>query len=102
MQWSTVEATSADLAVARTLDVHRRADQRQVREPLRVVAEQVAGVRIDLLREQADRRGECEQAFELALCSLQVAGMRQRVGKPERRHEERPLGPFEAVVGLLL
>ena len=50
-----MQAVNSQAAMPGALDVHRRADEREVGEGLRVVAEQRPGARVRLLRVQAQR-----------------------------------------------
>ena len=79
------------LRLPSALHVHRGADQREMRERLREVAEQLPAAHVHLLREQAERRAEMEQPLEATLGLLEVTGVGKRVDEPERREEERAL-----------
>ena len=56
---------------------------------LREVAEQHAGVGIDLFREQTDVIREAGDVLECPLCLLAVAALRQVVDRPEAADAER-------------
>ena len=58
--------------------VHHRVDQRQVGERLRVVAEVPAGVGVELLGVQPERRGVREQPLAQRAGALELADLRQR------------------------
>ena len=62
MQPVRSQTPGGDHPVAGSLDVHRGADQGEVSERLRIVAEVLAGTGVGLLREQSHRRGEGEEA----------------------------------------
>ena len=82
-------------------DPRRRFDQRQVRERLREVAEVTPGVRVELLREQAQRRRDPQQPLHQVARALELADDRERRDEPERADQERALLARQAVVGLL-
>ena len=82
-------------------DVHRRVDQRQVRERLREVAEMPARPRIDLLREQSERTRERQQLLEERARLVQLVDLDQRGHQPEGADRERPFLAGESVVGLV-
>ena len=75
-------------------------DQREVRERLREVAQVAAGVGVELLGVQPERRGDAQQALHQVARALLLADDRQRRHEPERADEERALLARQAVVGL--
>src|ERR1700730_2130183 len=91
----------AELAPASALQVHRRTHQREVRERLREVPQQLPGTHVDLLGEQPEWRAEVEQPLEAPLRLLQVSGVGERVHQPERGHEECTLITSEPVLALV-
>ena len=76
-------------------------DQREVREGLREVAEVPAGVGVELLGVEAERRGDAQQALHQVAGALLLADDRERGDEPERADEERALLARQAVVGLV-
>src|SRR5256885_11469990 len=75
--------------------------QRQVRERLREVAQVAAGLGVELLGVEAERRGDSEQPLHQIARHLQLADDCQRGDEPEGTDQERPLLAREAVVGLV-
>ena len=75
--------------------------QRQVRERLREVAEVPAGRGVELLRVEAERRGDPQQPLHQVAGHLQLADDRKRRHEPEGADQERALLAREAVVGLV-
>src|SRR4051794_14846149 len=82
-------------------DPRRRLDQGEVREGLREVAEVPAGVDVELLGEEPQRRGDAQQPLHQVAGSLLLADDGQGGHQPERADQERALLAAEAVVGLL-
>ncbi len=78
-----------------------RLDQREVRERLREVAEVPAGVGVELLGVEAERRGDPQQPLHQVARPLQLADDRERRDQPERADQERALLAGQAVVGLV-
>ena len=76
-------------------------DQREVRERLREVAEVAAGVGVELLGVEPERRRDPQQPLHQVARLLQLADDRERGDEPERADEERALLAREAVVGLV-
>ena len=60
-----------------------------------------AGVRVELLRVEAERRRDPEQLVHQVARVLELADDRERRDEPERADQERALLPGEAVVGLV-
>src|SRR5581483_6953420 len=81
-------------------DERRRVDQRQVRETLREVAEELAARGVDLLRVEADVVRELEQLLHRLARLLDAADARERLDEPERAREERALLPLLAAVAV--
>src|SRR5690349_21273944 len=76
----------------RTIEVERRADQREVGEGLRIIAEGFTGVS-GLLGVEAEVIGEAEHAFEqqaglIELAVIGAARTGQRLDQPEGAHVE--------------
>src|SRR5882724_582520 len=69
-------------------EVHRRVDERDVRESLREVAEVAARARIVLLREQTHVVGEAAQPLEEAARLVAAPEHDEAVGQPEAAGEE--------------
>ena len=84
-----------------TTDPRRRLDQREVGERLREVPEVPAGVDVELLRVEPERRGDPEQPLHEVARALLLADDRQRGDQPEGADEEGPLLAGQAVVGLV-
>ena len=82
-------------------DPRRGLDQREVRERLREVAEVPAGVGVELLGVEPERRGDPQQPLHQVARPLQLADDRERRDEPERADQERALLAREAVVGLV-
>ncbi len=76
-------------------------DQREVRERLREVAQVPAGVGVELLGVEPERRRDAQQALHQVARVLQLADDRQRRDEPERADQERALLARQAVVGLV-
>src|SRR6185503_10905304 len=74
------------------------ADQGQVNEPLRKVAEERAGSRIDFLGVEADVVRERYQVVQEPFGLAAPARDRERLGKPERAADERAFALEQAVV----
>ena len=72
-------------------------DQRDVGEPLREVAEELAGGGIDLFGVEPDVIGVAQHPAEHPLGALPLADHRQRLGQPEGADRERPLLSLEPV-----
>ena len=72
-------------------DPRRGLHQRQVRERLREVAEVAAGVGVELLGVEAERRGDPQQPLHQVARPLQLADDRERRDEPERADQERAL-----------
>ena len=70
-------------------------------ERLREVAEVAAGLDVELLRVEPERRGDAQEPLHEVVRPLLLADDRERRHEPERADEERPLLAREAVVGLL-
>src|SRR5712692_11786215 len=68
-----------------------RADQADVAEALRKVAEELVGRRIDLLREEADVVNAADEVVHKDTGFVGAADPRERFGEPERANEERAL-----------
>src|SRR5450631_4151952 len=64
---SAFQTLDPERPLASSLHVHRRADQCEVRERLREVAQQLPAAHVHLLGEQPERRAEVEQALEASL-----------------------------------
>src|SRR6185437_1558217 len=75
----------------RQVEGDRGLDQAEMRERLREVPDQLAGVRVDLLGQQADVAAEPQQALEQLSRTLQLAGAREALHEPERADRERRL-----------
>ena len=95
------QSLHAELAPASALQVHGCTDQREVRERLREVPQQLPGAHVHLLGEQPEWRAEVEEPLEAALRLLEVAAVGERVHQPERGQEERTLITPEAVLALV-
>ena len=74
-------------------DVDSAVDGAEVAERLWVVFEQFAGLRDNLLREEAQRTHKLENVFEQRPCFLDVAGEGETVDEPERTEDERSSPP---------
>src|SRR5207302_2317887 len=74
-------------------------DEPDVAEGLREVAEQLAGLGIDLLGEESEVVAEPGGGAECFLRLVDLAGQRLRFGQPEGAQQERSLVAFEPVVG---
>src|SRR3954453_13893492 len=81
-------------------DPGSRLDQGEVRERLREVAEVAAGVSVELLRVEPERRGDPEQALHQVAGALLLADDRQRRDQPEGADQEAALLAREPVVRL--
>src|SRR3954468_22859345 len=81
-------------------DRRGRLDKREMREGLWEVAEVPAGVGVELLGVQTERRGHAQQPLHQVACALALADERPRAHQPERADEERALLARQAVVGL--
>src|SRR5258705_10112288 len=78
-------------------DRARGVDEPDVGVRLREVAEQRAGLGIDVLGEQAERVRECADPIEHRDRLVEPAGERERLGPPERADRERAVGRAEIV-----
>src|SRR5581483_12471745 len=76
----------------------RRADEPDVREGLREVAERGAGRGVDLLRVEAHVVRVPEQPLEPAPRVLDLARAREALDRPEAREPEAPLARGQPVV----
>ena len=92
-----------DISFSRSARMIRRRglDQREVRERLREVPEVPAGVGVELLGVEPERRRDPEQPLHQVAGALLLADDRERGHEPERADEERPLLAGQAVVGLV-
>src|SRR5438552_1793030 len=92
--------TSRGGAALRLGDRPRGVDQADVAERLREVAEQFAGLRIDLFGEQSDVVHEGDRVLEHGFGALDLTGLSQRLGEPEGAQQERPFLARQAVDAL--
>src|SRR6266550_3286969 len=84
------ERVDRQLRAELAIEVHGRADQREVGERLREVAEQLAG-RADLLAVETDVVGVGEHLLEGEPRLLHTPGARQRLDVPEGADREGPV-----------
>src|SRR6201986_4751491 len=75
-----------------------RRDVRQMRQPLREIAQQLAGLWRDLLREQPEIVGLGDRQVEHLACLLDLAAARQALDEPERAAQKRALLPGQTVI----
>src|SRR5918998_5578899 len=85
----------------RAVQVYRRADERQVREGLREVAEGLPRVP-DLLGVEFEVIGVGEHLFQGEARLVETSGPREALDEPERAQVEAALAAFQSVRGRVL
>lgn len=83
----------------RPTNVDRRADQREMRESLRKISQQLSGGRLDLLGEQTHIVGVTRDALEQLARFVECTAEREVVHEPERTQREGRLTARQAVIG---
>src|SRR3954451_18773924 len=81
-------------------ETQRGGEERDVRQRLREIAEQLAGMHVDLLGEQSDVVAAADDVVEERAGFIDAAGQRERFDEPEAAGEERAFAGWKAVVGL--
>lgn len=79
--------------------IHRRIHEPDVRQRLREVSKMGVFARVDLLREQPERRGTGEHAFEQLFRFLYPAEGDKVVDQPEGADSERRFAARQSVIG---
>ena len=82
-------------------DAAGRLDQREMGERLRHVAQMLAGLNVELLREQSEWRADTQQPLHQVARLLHLSDDRERGDQPERADQESTFLPRQAVVGLV-
>src|SRR5690242_15802381 len=90
-------ASTATAAAHSRIERVRGTDEREVRERLREVPDELPEIGVVLLGEQADVVGATEHALEASPRFVRAAGERERFDQPERAGQERALGLADAV-----
>ncbi len=85
------------VACSRSCQVDAAGDDADVAERLREVADERAGGRVDLLRQQAERAGAGAQGRVQVLGSFEVTLQNQVVDQPEAAQQEGALVAGQAV-----
>src|SRR5690242_703894 len=83
----TAPTGGSESSLKRLADLRQRVarrDVRQMSQPLREIAQQLAGLRLDLLREQPEIVGFGDRQVERLARLLDVAAARQALNQPER------------------
>ncbi len=98
MKWGPLVSSCGDArrrqpARFREMDRHRRADHADVAERLRVVAEHLARLGIDLLGEQAEIVGAPEHHLEALLRLLDLPAPRERATSQSVQNTNVPSSP---------
>src|SRR5689334_18526863 len=97
----TAPTRSSERSLKRLADLRQRVarrDVRQMRQPLREIAQQLAGLWRDLLREQPEIVGLGDRQVEHLASLLDVAAAGHAFDEPERTAQKRALLSRETVV----